>query len=212
MSDVRTGVRRPAVQARSRATIERILVAAGYTFDEVGLEAATMEAIAERAGSSIGAVYRFFGEKQSLVTTLAQRCEQRSTEMFADLFSADSLRRSSDVVIAEFIANLQRLLDEIPGARAIMAAMLVGPAVEQMWMAHVERFIVNYAPRLSKSRRRVAAHTYHTITLALLASPIPPGASLSKHLQEARTVLTGYIQALADESLRAGTAAEVRRR
>jgi AcrR family transcriptional regulator len=51
-------VRVRAQQARSRATLELILIAEGQTFDEVGVEAATMEAIAFRADVSIGSVYR----------------------------------------------------------------------------------------------------------------------------------------------------------
>ena len=42
-------VRVRAQQARSRATLERILISAGNIFDEVGFEAGTMEAIAIRA-------------------------------------------------------------------------------------------------------------------------------------------------------------------
>lgn len=67
------GVRAQARQARSAATLERILEAAGRLFDEVGVEAATMNAIAERAGVSIGSVYRFFANKSALTETLTAR-------------------------------------------------------------------------------------------------------------------------------------------
>ena len=78
-------VRVQAQQARSRATLERILLSAGQLFDEVGLEAASMEAIATRADVSIGSVYRFFHDKQSLILTLSERWKSRCDESFAPL-------------------------------------------------------------------------------------------------------------------------------
>ena len=59
-------VRVRAQQTRSRATLERILTSAGQLFDEVGFEAATMDAIAIGAEVSIGSVYRFFNDKQTV--------------------------------------------------------------------------------------------------------------------------------------------------
>ena len=63
-----TAVRRPARQQRSQATLERILDAAGRSFDEAGVEGSTMDAIAERAGTSIGSVYRFFKDNAGYAT------------------------------------------------------------------------------------------------------------------------------------------------
>src|SRR5438270_864292 len=45
---------------------EAIVAAAASLFAEVGFEAATMAAVAERAGSSIGNVYKYFANKDVL--------------------------------------------------------------------------------------------------------------------------------------------------
>src|SRR5262245_1026958 len=71
------GVRLRARQARSVATFERILEAAGALFDEMGVDATTMEAIADRAGVSIGSVYRFLENKNALKMTLSARWTER---------------------------------------------------------------------------------------------------------------------------------------
>src|SRR5262245_40781624 len=45
---------------------DAILGAAAATFAEVGLERATLGDIVERAGTSIGNLYKYFGNKQEL--------------------------------------------------------------------------------------------------------------------------------------------------
>ncbi len=52
------------------------LDAAAELFVEIGYEAATMTAIAERGGSSIGALYYYFPDKQSIAFTLVNQYSQ----------------------------------------------------------------------------------------------------------------------------------------
>ena len=57
-------------QKRSERRLAAFLDAAAALFAEVGYEAATMTAIAERSGSSIGALYNYFPDKQAIALTL----------------------------------------------------------------------------------------------------------------------------------------------
>jgi AcrR family transcriptional regulator len=54
-----------AKQARSRLTLHRLLSAAEALLEHGGLEAATVPAIAETAGVSVGVVYRRFPDKDA---------------------------------------------------------------------------------------------------------------------------------------------------
>jgi AcrR family transcriptional regulator len=194
-------VRVHAQQARSRATLERILVSAGKIFDEVGFEAATMEAIAVRAEVSIGSVYRFFNDKQSLILTLADRWKARCDETFAQLYAPESFDRTADAVIDDFITWLGQLLGEFAGARALLSAALVAPdpSDNDMWTREVEGFIRHYAPGLPPARRRMAALTYKSVTSALMVAAVNAGPGMERHLREARSVLGGYIHQLTRE-------------
>lgn len=58
--------RRVPAQERSRERVARILDAAAHEFAEEGVEAATIEAIAERAGTSVGSIYQFYPNKLAL--------------------------------------------------------------------------------------------------------------------------------------------------
>jgi AcrR family transcriptional regulator len=63
-------------QERSTRRLAGILDAAAELFVEVGYEAATVTAIAERSGSSIGALYNYFPDKQSIAFTLVNQYSQ----------------------------------------------------------------------------------------------------------------------------------------
>lgn len=63
-------------QERSARRFAGFLDAAAELFAEVGYEAATMTAVAERSGSSIGALYNYFPDKQSVAFTLLHQYSQ----------------------------------------------------------------------------------------------------------------------------------------
>jgi AcrR family transcriptional regulator len=63
-------VRRAPQQDRSTRRVEAFLEAAETMFAEQGFEAATMTAIAEKAGSSIGALYSYFPDKKAIALAL----------------------------------------------------------------------------------------------------------------------------------------------
>lgn len=63
-------------QERSARRFAGFLDAAAELFAEVGYEAATMTAVAERSGSSIGALYNYFPDKQSVAFTLLNQYSQ----------------------------------------------------------------------------------------------------------------------------------------
>jgi AcrR family transcriptional regulator len=197
-------VRVRAQQTRSRATLERILTSAGQLFDEVGFEAATMDAIASGAEVSIGSVYRFFNDKQTVILTLADRWKAQCDEMFAQLYTSESLGRDADAVIEDFITWLGQLLSDFAGARAILSAALVTPerSDSDAWRREVERFIDHYAPGLPPTRRRTAAQTYISVTSALMVAAVNAGPLMERHLREARSVLGGYIHELTGEVVR----------
>ncbi|MGH2487686.1 MAG: TetR/AcrR family transcriptional regulator [Ktedonobacterales bacterium] len=64
-------------QARSRAKRDRLLAAALALFEENGYDATTIDAIAARAGVSVGVFYRYFRSKRQILLTLSmERIEQ----------------------------------------------------------------------------------------------------------------------------------------
>ena len=65
--------RRVPVQSRSQQTVQRVLDAASSLLEQVPLEDVTTTRIATEAGLSIGALYRFFPDKQTIIDAIAVR-------------------------------------------------------------------------------------------------------------------------------------------
>lgn len=61
---------RPPQQARSRAALQKLLIAAEDVLVNDGLDEFTIAAVAERAGVSVGGVYRRFSGKEQLIEAI----------------------------------------------------------------------------------------------------------------------------------------------
>src|SRR5581483_5380632 len=98
---------RPAVQERSRATLERILDAAEAVLAEDGLDAATVPRIAARAGASVGAVYRRFPDKDAVLRAVYGRFFARAmAQQCAALAQAPRLPESLPELAGLLIGSL----------------------------------------------------------------------------------------------------------
>jgi AcrR family transcriptional regulator len=70
--DAARATRAPS-QKRGQQRVEDILDAAEAVFGEMGVEAGSTNAIAERAGASVGSLYHFFPNKDAILHALAER-------------------------------------------------------------------------------------------------------------------------------------------
>lgn len=66
-------LRNEPVQARSTARLASLLDAAAEIIDEIGYERLTTAMVAERAGASIGTVYRYFPDRIVVLQSLSAR-------------------------------------------------------------------------------------------------------------------------------------------
>src|SRR5271169_6328105 len=65
--------RRLPLQPRSLQTVQRVLDAASSLLEHTPLEDVTTTRIAAEAGLSVGALYRFFPDKQTIIDAIAVR-------------------------------------------------------------------------------------------------------------------------------------------
>ena len=77
--------RKKPLQSRSRATVHAVLTAAAHILEERGLSAFNTNAVAERAGVSIGSLYQYFPSKDAILVALM---EQSLTMFSEDLSEA----------------------------------------------------------------------------------------------------------------------------
>ena len=78
-------------QSRSAATVTAVLEAAARILERDGLEGYTTNAVAERAGVSIGSLYQYFPNKDALTVALLER---ESAVLLSEVALSDSIEDS----------------------------------------------------------------------------------------------------------------------
>ncbi|MFI1441703.1 TetR/AcrR family transcriptional regulator [Streptomyces fructofermentans] len=84
----RPAVYREPQQARSAATLARVLRAAEEIATASGLEEMTIAGVAKRADVAVGTIYRRFEDKEQLITALTGRLLERREEYVAEQLRA----------------------------------------------------------------------------------------------------------------------------
>ncbi|CAN5257666.1 TetR family transcriptional regulator [soil metagenome] len=110
-------VRTEPVQQRSTERITSLLDAAAALIDQNGIDGLTTSDVASRSGSSVGVVYRYFPNIQSLLRALASRnMEKFTTRIFGAMSEEpDGWMEAMNAAIDGYA----ELLREEPGFRAL---------------------------------------------------------------------------------------------
>jgi AcrR family transcriptional regulator len=112
---------RPTRQARSKATLDRLLDAVGALLAERPLEEVSVAEIARRAGSSVGAVYGRFPDKESLLSCFDERFFEQARAAWDEFFDAPAWREAS---LPDAVARLVCLLVRTHGRhRGVLRAL-----------------------------------------------------------------------------------------
>jgi AcrR family transcriptional regulator len=102
--------RRVPRQERGERRVAEVLDAAAAVIAEVGYDAATMTAVAERAGASIGTVYQYFPNKDAIVVALRDRYGEEMRSLWLPVVAeADtlSIRALIDRMLGVLIAFIE---------------------------------------------------------------------------------------------------------
>ena len=110
------------VQKRGQQRVEAILDAAEVVFGEMGVEAATTNAIAERAGASVGSLYHFFANKDAILYALAERYAESIQGTLASTRRIDEPWVPLNELFTEMIARFAEMDVAHPGYMAVCRA------------------------------------------------------------------------------------------
>ncbi len=141
-------------QDRSRRTVERILDAATRIFDEDGYAGTTTNEIAAVAGVSVGSLYQYFPNKDSILVALARRH------------------------VADVTTALTALLARTGPDPAAMVEVVVRFLVDQHRHDRLHRLVAHEAPRTPELVAELDAARALLVESAerLLAGRLPAGA------------------------------------
>ena len=108
-------------QERATLRLANFLDAAAELFAEIGYEAATMTAIAERSGSGIGTLYHYFPDKQSMAFALLNQYAQEIEAHWKPLM--EQTETLSHAAFAEtFLERITEFLRQRPAYLKLLAA------------------------------------------------------------------------------------------
>lgn len=195
---VPSGHRQPQ-QSRSRETVERILTAADEEIGEVGLGEASTTSIARRAGLSVGAVYRFFKDKDEIATALANRYLERVWEPYqrvvGDLVDTGDVAGVLRALVVQ-AANHQaahpgyyRLADDWDN----LEASPTWQVHEDLCALFTEGFVRGGLAGDPEEVRQAVGLCIHTVRHSLVRAPSPEARRAV--VEELKIMLPAYIQA-----------------
>jgi AcrR family transcriptional regulator len=200
--------RRPR-QPRGQKRVELLLAAAAAVVAEHGIEAATAEAIAQRARTAKGSLYQFFPNRDAVLAALALRYADEMRAIHERAFPIDSQGMALDRLIDRIVKPLAEFHDRTPAFRRVFASH-DGPPDDtrsaparlraQLFDSFVDRLDVLFAsrnPKLASRDRRRAALVAASVGQSVLARRAR-AAEVDKKplLDDLRRLLLGYLQPL----------------
>jgi AcrR family transcriptional regulator len=145
-----------ARQARSVETRGRLLAAARAAIAEHGIEGASVDAIAERAGRTSGSLYGQFGSKDALIVAL--------------------LDESKDVVARSMLADIEAATTLDERLAALWRNFSRPPAEARDWL-HFEHEVWVWATRPGNDRARARLGERYRAEFATLAAALDAWAT-----------------------------------
>jgi AcrR family transcriptional regulator len=199
ITDERTGIRRSPRQERSRQTVDAVLDAVERVLKREGVSAITTNRIAEAAGVSIGSVYQYFPDKQSIFAALHQRHVEQVGQVIERTVAEHAASSLEDFTCA-LVAGLMDAHAIDPELHAIISDAVPesSQGFRRALAATFERVQVDSSPR-SERLLFVLPH----LVEALVHGGVTQGSplSLDSAKQEAVRAVRAYVSAVRDEVL-----------
>lgn len=195
-------VRRVPQGERGRKRVALILEAAEQELVESGYDHMTTNAVAARAGISIGSIYQFYPNKDALVTALAEAYHAEIRGLYDRLFAEMNPRAPLPELIDHLVDPLVAYNAAKPGFESLFCSTLSPlkqmAAVDALRAEIIDRTVQVFAalcPGMDDSRRRsyivIAVHAVEAL-LPLVSTAKPEERAFV--LSEIKRMLQVYLQ------------------
>jgi AcrR family transcriptional regulator len=194
-------LRREPRQGRGARRVERILDAAAAVLAEQGYEAATTNAIAVRAETSIGSLYQFFPNKEAIVHALARRYLDQLQAVYTHVLDDTALNLPLDSLLDRVIDTLAAFYAAHPGFGPIFSAAegsvdlrAAAQTLRDNVVRRAEAILAASIPGLPAARRTLHATLIAGVIRALLPLTVDEdGVVREDVIAELKRMLTVYI-------------------
>lgn len=188
-------------QERGQRRVEQILDAAESVFADQGVGAATMQMIAERAEASVGSLYHFFPNKDSIVEALGGRYAEAIREVNEQAMPLAMAHLPADELFERILRAQVQFIERTPAFDAVHSAVhrncpAIYDALNQALVGHVGQFLALRYPRMPEAERMASAMvsvvTVHAVVE--LAGRLP-AEFRELAIREAKTMLVAHFGA-----------------
>lgn len=203
-------LRRQPKQKRGQERVEQILDAAAIVFDEVGFEAATTHAIANRANTAVGSLYQFFPDKLAIFNALELRHVDRVYLMWNKLLCPEIIQLPFADFIHTLVTQGEQLFEQ-PTSRIVFVQFFTSPTIfknidisfTQEAIQFMAKLFQARNPNLTSERSSILAeicvNASNTLILLALKSNDAHGQEL---ISEIEALLRAYLEAdIGDEAI-----------
>ncbi|MEM9087999.1 MAG: TetR/AcrR family transcriptional regulator [Cyanobacteria bacterium P01_F01_bin.53] len=194
--------RRVPQQQRSQERVEQILKAAADVFWESGYDAATTHAIARRAKTAVGTLYRFFPNKLAIFHELEKRHRKGVEETHTRMMTPEFMQQSLAGMIGQMVKTYADYFEDV-GHRVVYIQYYVSPemfvhfddAVDTGFIKRLAGMLRLHNASLSIEKSELLAEVCHRSFNALLFSALRSDTTHRAQLyQELQTLLTNYLE------------------
>lgn len=148
--------RRIPRQARSGATVAAILEASAQILEAGGLAAFTTNAVAERAGVSVGTLYQYFGDKTAILLQLARQEFDRALADVGQALQGEADPSIEGRVRAMVRAMVHAFRGRQRARKAVLQAVLAQGLGAEM-MAPITAFIARTGQQVGRGPKPMLA-------------------------------------------------------
>ena len=198
-----TTMRRLPQQARGEQRIAAILQAAAQVFDEVGLDAATTNMIAQRAQTAIGSLYEFSPNKEAIAQRLSEQFCEDMRVLFDGILTDELVQVPLSQLIDDILDPLVQYHQTHPGFQALWLQSQGDPRLAPIHQDLAEVLTRKtawvFARRYPKSDEASAMRTSQICirTVHALLPLAGDGPALdSQIIAELKTMIRAYLQAV----------------
>ncbi|MFD1796980.1 TetR/AcrR family transcriptional regulator [Paracoccus aurantiacus] len=132
MKDI-VSYRKIPTQARAKASVDAILEATAQILQQDGVGALTTNAIAEKAGVSIGTLYQYFPDKNAILIALArQELAETSQAVAAGVSGAEQVDEAVDPLRRGIQALLQGFHGRPRSRKALIEALIANGLSDEL--------------------------------------------------------------------------------
>ncbi len=200
-----TAFRTSPKQSRIQESIQLILETAAALFARHGYETATTNAIAKHAGISIGSLYRYFPDKETILDTLMADYQRDMLSIFEQVFRENTATLSLPELLDRLIDPfLERHLAQ-PAYNQILLGVESSPAIARAVQALDEETsrriytqIAERYPKMASRQVELAAQVVKAISKAMfnLITTAKEQDTRRRLIEEYKHFLSSYLENL----------------